>query len=83
MHISLLLCFPGESGDCVKPNVRGKEAAVIKFRFSNLVKVILPFLLALLQPHARTVSAHAAMIGVDDHIDGMLLTTGAADARPL
>jgi hypothetical protein len=56
---------------------------MINSYFANLVKVVLAFLLALLVSEAQIVAAHTSMITVGDEIDGMILTKGAADARPL
>ena len=49
--------------------------------FVDLAKLILAFVIAFFQSDA--VAAHASMITVGDEIDGMTLTTGAGDARPL
>jgi hypothetical protein len=58
-----------------------KEAVMINSFFIDLAKLIVAFILAFLQSDAA--AAHASMITVGDEIDGMTLTTGAADARPL
>jgi hypothetical protein len=54
---------------------------MIKFHFSNYAKLVFAFVLAFLQSDAA--AAHSSMLTVGDEIDGMTLTTGAADARPL
>jgi hypothetical protein len=61
--------------------LQDKEAAMINFYFSDVAKFVLAFVLAFLQADAG--AAHASMLSVGDEIDGMTLTTGAADARPL
>jgi hypothetical protein len=60
-----------------------KEAVMIKFYFANFAKLVLAFILAVLQLDAKIAAAHTSMITVGDEIDGMILTKGAADARPL
>lgn len=52
------------------------------FHFIDFAKLVLAFVLALLQPYAN-IAAHTSMVSIGDEIDGMILTTGAADARPL
>ena len=54
---------------------------MINFYFSDFAKLVVAFLLAFLQSDAA--AAHASMITVGDEVDGMTLTTGAADACPL
>jgi hypothetical protein len=54
---------------------------MINFYFSNFAKLVIAFILAFLQSDAA--AAHTSMITVGDEVDGMILTTGAADARPL
>jgi hypothetical protein len=54
---------------------------MINTYFVDFAKVILAFVLAFLQSDAA--AAHTSMITVGDEIDGMTLTTGAVDARPL
>src|SRR5687767_4692738 len=54
---------------------------MINFYFSDFAKLVFAFVLAFLQSDAAT--AHTSMLTVGDEIDGMILTTGAADARPL
>jgi hypothetical protein len=49
--------------------------------FVDIAKLVLAFILAFLQSDAA--AAHTAMVTVGDEIDGMTLTKGAADARPL
>ena len=56
---------------------------MIKFYFSDLAKVVLAFILAILQLDVKAAAAHTSMVTIGDEIDGMILTTGAADARPL
>lgn len=56
---------------------------MIDFYFAHFAKFVLAFLLALLQLDATVAAAHTSMITVGDEIEGMTLTTGAADARPL
>jgi len=51
------------------------------FKLAGFAKIVLAFVLAFLQSDAA--AAHASMITVGDEIDGMTLTTGAGDARPL
>jgi hypothetical protein len=53
---------------------------MINFYFSDFAKLVFAFVLALLQSDAAT--AHTSMLTVGDEIDGMVLTKGAADARP-
>jgi hypothetical protein len=54
---------------------------MINFYFTDFAKLVLAFILAFLQSDAAT--AHTSMLTVGDEVDGMTLTTGAADARPL
>ena len=54
---------------------------MINFYFSDFAKLVLAFVLAFLQSDAA--AAHTSTITVGDEIDGMILTKGAADARPL
>jgi hypothetical protein len=54
---------------------------MINFYFSDFAKLVFAFVLAFLQSDAAT--AHTSMLTVGDEIDGMILTKGAADARPL
>ena len=54
---------------------------MINFYFSDFAKLVLAFILAFLQSDAAT--AHTSMLTVGDEVDGMTLTTGAVDARPL
>lgn len=56
---------------------------MINFYFAKFVKLVLAFLLASLQAGTTIAAAHSSMITVGDEIDGMRLTRGAADARPL
>jgi hypothetical protein len=49
--------------------------------FMDLAKLIVAFILAFFQSDAAI--AHTSMVTVGDKIDGMNLTTGAGDARPL
>jgi hypothetical protein len=56
---------------------------MIDFYFVDFVKVVLALVLAVFQSPAKTVSAHTAMLDSGDAIDGMTLTKGASDARPL
>jgi hypothetical protein len=56
---------------------------MIKFHFSGFAKVLLALLVVACQSPVKMASAHIAMINVGDEIDGMKLTKGAADARPL
>ena len=56
---------------------------MINFYFADLAKLIFAFLVALSQPSARIEPPHAAMLNAGENIDGMTLTSGAADARPL
>ncbi|HET6596187.1 MAG TPA: hypothetical protein VFG81_11220, partial [Anaerolineales bacterium] len=53
---------------------------MINFYFADFAKFVLAFILAFLQSYAP---AHSSMVTVGDKIDGMTLTTGARDARPL
>jgi hypothetical protein len=53
---------------------------MINFYFADFARFVLAFILAFLQPDA---AAHSSMVTVGDEIDGMTLTTGAADAPPL
>jgi hypothetical protein len=57
-----------------------KEAGMINFYFSDFAKWVIAFVLAFLQSDAA--AAHTSMLTVGDELDGMTLTTGAADARP-
>ena len=54
---------------------------MINFYFSDFAKLVFAFVLAFLQSDAAT--AHTSTITVGNEIDGMILTKGAADARPL
>ena len=54
---------------------------MIKFYFADFAKLVFAFVLAFLQ--TDTALAHTSMMTVGDEIDGMVLTKGAADARPL
>lgn len=54
---------------------------MINFYFADFAKLVLAFILAFLQSDAAT--AHTSTITVGDEIDGMTLTNGAVDARPL
>jgi hypothetical protein len=54
---------------------------MINFYFSDIAKLVVACILAFLQSDAA--AAHTSMITVGDEVDGMTLTTGAADARPL
>ena len=54
---------------------------MINFYFSDFAKLVVAFILAFLQSDAA--AAHTSMLTVGDEVDGMTLTTGAADARPL
>ena len=54
---------------------------MIDFYFSDFAKLVVAFILAFLQSDAAT--AHTSMLTVGDEVDGMILTQGAADARPL
>jgi hypothetical protein len=81
MDKSLQLCVYGEPGAESKRMRVWKESVVINFYFADFAKLIFAFLLALLQ--SDVAAAPAAMITVGDEIDGMTLTTGAKDARPL
>ena len=54
---------------------------MIDFYFTDFARLVIAFVLAFLQ--TDTAAAHTSMITVGDEIDGMTLTTGAADARPL
>ena len=54
---------------------------MINFYFSDFAKLVIAFVLAFLQSDAA--AAHTSMLTVGDEVDGMTLTTGAADARPL
>ena len=54
---------------------------MINLNIVNIVKFVLVFLLVFLQ--SGVAAAHTSMITVGDEFDGMTLTTGAADARPL
>jgi hypothetical protein len=56
---------------------------MINFYSSDLAKFVFAFLLALSQLSTGSANANVSMIHAGDEIDGMLLTTGAADARPL
>lgn len=56
---------------------------MINFHFADFAKLLVALVLALFQPSAQTGSAHAAMLSAGDEIDGMTLTSGAAEARPL
>jgi hypothetical protein len=56
---------------------------MINFYFVDFAKVVLALILALFQSSPKTASAHAAMLNAGDTIDGMALTKGAGDARPL
>ena len=53
---------------------------MINFYFADFAKFVLAFILAFLQSDA---AAHSPMVTVGDEIEGMTLTTGAADAPPL
>jgi hypothetical protein len=55
---------------------------MINFFFADFAKVVFAFLLALSQSSAKTAS-HVSMLNPGNEIDGMTLTAGAADARPL
>jgi hypothetical protein len=56
---------------------------MINFYFADLAKLVLAFVLALIQSDATIAAAHTSMITVGDKLDGMTLAKGAADARPL
>jgi hypothetical protein len=56
---------------------------MIKFNFAGFAKVLLAILVVACQSPVKMASAHVAMINLGDEIDGMKLTNGAADARPL
>src|SRR5688572_12624785 len=56
---------------------------MISFNFTDFVKVVLAFLLAASQSSAQIVTANVSVLNIGDEIDGMTLTNGAADARPL
>jgi hypothetical protein len=60
-----------------------KEATMIDFYFANFAKLVLALLLAFFQSDIKTAVAHTSMINVGDEVDGMILTKGAAEARPL
>ena len=54
---------------------------MINFYFSDFAKLVVAFIFAFLQSDAA--AAHTSMLTVGDEVDGMTLTQGAADARPL
>ena len=56
---------------------------MINFYFADLAKLIFAFLLTLGQSSARMEPPRAAMLNAGEKIDGMTLTSGASDARPL
>src|SRR5215208_1690195 len=56
---------------------------MINFYFADFAKLVLAFVLALIQSDAAIASAHTSMITVGDELDGMILAKGAAAARPL
>ena len=56
---------------------------MINFYFADFAKLIFAFLVTLSQPSARIEPLHTAMLNAGEKIDGMTLTSGAADARPL
>src|SRR5687767_14912278 len=56
---------------------------MINFYFVDFVKVVLALILAAFQSAPKAASADAAMLDSGDAIDGMTLTKGASDARPL
>ena len=56
---------------------------MINFYFADFAKLLVAFVLALFQPSSEMAAAHAAMLGAGDEIDGMTLTSGADEARPL
>ena len=56
---------------------------MINFYFADLAKLIFAFLVALGQPSARIEPLHTDMLNAGEKINGMTLTSGAADARPL
>ena len=56
---------------------------MINFYFANFVKVIFAFFLAISQSAPKPAATHGAMLSVGDTIDGMKLSKGASEARPL
>ena len=56
---------------------------MIEFYFADFAKLVLAMLLAVLQSDVRIAAAHTSMVSVGDEVAGMILTKGAADARPL
>lgn len=55
---------------------------MIDFHFAELAKLVIGFVLALLQSDAAAVHG-PPMVAVGDRIDGMTLAIGAGDAQPL
>lgn len=56
---------------------------MIDFTFAGFAKTVLAFFLAASQSSANIASAHVSMLNLGDEIDGMTLTTDAADVPPL
>ena len=56
---------------------------MIEFHFADFAKLVLTMLLAVLQSDVRIAAAHTPMVSVGDEVAGMILTRGAANARPL
>lgn len=56
---------------------------MINFYFADLAKIILAFILAVGQSSTTIAAAHVSMLNLGDEINGMTLTKGASNARPL
>jgi hypothetical protein len=56
---------------------------MIRFNLTDFVKVVLAFLFAGSQSSVQIATANVSVLHIGDEIDGMTLTNGAADARPL
>ena len=56
---------------------------MINFYFANIVKLVLALFLAVSPAAVKPAAAPDAMLSLGDKIDGMTLSKGAGDARPL
>jgi hypothetical protein len=56
---------------------------MISFSFIDFAKLVLTFILGIFQSLPGPAAAPTSMFNLGDKLDGMTLTTGAADAHPL
>lgn len=56
---------------------------MINFSYVDFAKVIMVFVLGIVQSLVKPETSHVSILNVGDNIDGMSLTTGAEDAHPL